>query len=153
MGAKSLSMHFMSQALDCARKAFDENEVPVGAVVVKKGRVIGKGWNQVISQKSVASHAEINAILAASEYLKNHRLIDCDLYVTLEPCHMCAKAIIDARIKSLYFATMEPKSGAILSVDTFLDHTYQNHRVAYHHGYMQSESADLLKYFFKSKRH
>ena len=100
---------YMTQALKMARLAFEHDEVPVGAVIVMGEKIIGKGFNQVIQSNSVASHAEINAINQASQYLKNYRLKECDIFVTLEPCHMCAKAIVDARINSLYFGTNEPK--------------------------------------------
>ena len=97
---------FMALALKEAKKAYALDEVPVGAVVVKNGEIVGAGFNQVISQKSVASHAEINAIISASNSLDNYRLNECDIYVTLEPCHMCAKAIVDARFKNLFFGNL-----------------------------------------------
>ena len=112
---------FMAIAMDLANTAFQENEVPVGAVVVKDGKIIGKGFNQVVTTNSVSSHAEILAINNASQTINNYRLKGCEIYVTLEPCHMCAKAIVDARIKNLYFATPEPKTGSIISVDNFLE--------------------------------
>jgi tRNA(adenine34) deaminase len=148
----TFSIDFMSLALYQAQKASDLNEVPVGAVVVKNNQVISTGFNQVISHNSVASHAEINAIFLASQALGNYRLIDCDLYVTLEPCHMCAKAIVDARIKNLYFGALEPKTGAIVSIDSFLDSSHLNHRVNYSSGHLAPDSANLLKSFFRSKR-
>ena len=89
---------FMLEALDMANIAFQNNEVPVGAIIVKDEKVIGRGFNQVIATNSVVAHAEINAIKSASKELNNYRLTGCDIYVTLEPCHMCAKAIVDARI-------------------------------------------------------
>ena len=116
----------MHLALQQAMKAYQLDEVPVGAIIVKNNIVIGEGCNQVIANNSVSSHAEINAINNASKYLKNYRLVDCDIYVTLEPCHMCAKAIVDARIKNLYFGAAEPKSGAIISVDNFFK---KDHRI------------------------
>ena len=102
----------MQEALNQANLAKDLSEVPIGAVVVKDSQIIGYGFNQNISMHSVAAHAEINAINQASQFIRNYRLIDCDLYVTIEPCHMCAKAIVDARIKNLYFGALEPKTGA-----------------------------------------
>ena len=113
--------YFMSEALSMAEVAFQNNEVPVGAVIVKDDKIIGNGFNQVIEKNSVSSHAEINAINDASQTIQNYRLINCDIYVTLEPCHMCAKAIVDARVKNLFFGALEPKTGAIVSVDYFLD--------------------------------
>ena len=143
---------FMAAALELAETAYKENEVPVGAIIVKSGMVIGRGFNQVIRKNSVSSHAEIIAINNASKTINNYRLNECDIYVTLEPCHMCAKAIVDARIQNLYFAAPEPKTGSIISVDNFLDKKFLNHRVDYDHGILQNESAELLKSFFASKR-
>ncbi|MDB4042693.1 nucleoside deaminase [Gammaproteobacteria bacterium] len=143
---------YMAQALNMARLAFDHDEVPVGAVIVLGEKVIGKGFNQVIQSNSVASHAEINAINQASHFLKNYRLKGCDIYVTLEPCHMCAKAIVDARINSLYFGANEPKTGAVESIDQFLDRDDLNHEVIFSGGHMQEQSSLLLKEFFQSKR-
>lgn len=142
----------MQEALRQANIAKDLDEVPIGAVVVKNSKIIGRGFNQNILMHSVAAHAEINAINDAGQFLKNYRLIDCDIYVTLEPCHMCAKAIVDARIKNLYFATPEPKSGAIISIDNLLDKNFINHHVGYQYGLMQQESSELLKNFFSAKR-
>tara|TARA_B110001450_G_C17620099_1_gene480844 strand:- start:246 stop:704 length:459 start_codon:yes stop_codon:yes gene_type:complete len=144
--------YFMSQALLMAELAFKENEVPVGAVVVKDGQIIGKGHNQVIAHNSVTSHAEINAINDASQNTNNYRLNDCNIFVTLEPCHMCAKAIVDARISNLYFGTIEPKTGAIQSIDRFLDETHLNHNVRYRGGYHEESCGTLLKKFFQLKR-
>ena len=142
----------MVEAIDMAKLAFDNDEVPVGAIVVKSGKIIGRGFNQVKTQNSVSSHAEINAINQASQYIKNYRLIGCDIYVTLEPCHMCAKAIVDARMDSLYFGAYEPKTGAIESIDQFLDKDYLNHKVLYSGGHLQEQSSGLLRKFFQSKR-
>ena len=144
--------NFMLEALKMADIAFKNNEVPVGAIVVQNGVVIGKGFNQVITHSSVSSHAEINAINDASQSLKNYRLNNCDIYVTLEPCHMCAKAIVDARMNHLYFGAMEPKTGAVLSIDNFLDSEHLNHKVSYSGGHIKDSSAALLKKFFQSKR-
>ena len=142
----------MSIAVTEANKAFMLNEVPVGAIVVKDQKVIGAGFNTVIRDKSVTAHAEINAINAASIITKNYRLANCDLYVTLEPCHMCAKAIVDARIDNVYFAAFEPKTGSIVSVDNFFDKKFLNHKVNYASGLMQDESSTLLKDFFRARR-
>ena len=143
---------FMLLALQEAKKAYALDEVPIGSVIVKNGNIIGMGFNQVISHHSVASHAEINAIISASKALNNYRLNECDIYVTLEPCHMCAKAIVDARLKNLFFGALEPKTGAVLSIDNFLDSPHLNHKVSYSSGYLKKESALLLKSFFQAKR-
>ena len=142
----------MQEALNQANLAKDISEVPIGAVVVKDSQIIGYGFNQNISMHSVAAHAEINAINQASKFIRNYRLIDCDIYVTVEPCHMCAKAIVDARIKTLYFGATEPKTGAVQSIDTFFDSHHLNHKVRYRGGYIENESASLLKNFFRLKR-
>ena len=143
---------FMSFAITEANKAYALNEVPVGAIVVQDNKVIGAGYNSVIRDQSVAAHAEINALKAAGKTINNYRLVNCDLYVTLEPCHMCAKAIVDARINNLYFGALEPKTGAIVSVDNFLNHEYLNHKVSYDYGLLQKESSELLRNFFQLKR-
>ncbi len=144
--------NFMQLAVMEAKKALALNEVPVGAIVVKDNKVIGAGFNSVIRDHSVAAHAEINAINAASSITNNYRLANCDLYVTLEPCHMCAKAIVDARIDNIYFAAFEPKTGSIVSVDNFFDKKFLNHKVNYASGLMQDESSTLLKDFFRARR-
>ena len=115
----------MSEALLMAELAYQKNEVPVGAVITKDDQIIGTGFNQVIANNSVISHAEINAINNASQNIQNYRLKGCSIFVTLEPCHMCAKAIVDARIDSLYFSAKEPKTGAVESIDQFLDRSQQ----------------------------
>jgi tRNA(adenine34) deaminase len=145
-------LKWMQYAYSAAVNAYKNNEVPVGAVVVKNETVLGVGFNSVIQDNSVSSHAEINAIIDASNKLNNYRLIGCDIYVTLEPCHMCAKAIVDARIENLFFGALEPKTGSIISIDNFLNQSHLNHSVNYSHGCMQGESSKLLKSFFKSKR-
>ncbi|MDB2357150.1 nucleoside deaminase [Gammaproteobacteria bacterium] len=145
-------INFMSFAMTEAKKAFALNEVPVGAIVVKDNKVIGSGFNTVIRDQSVTAHAEINAINAASKAINNYRLVNCDLYVTLEPCHMCAKAIVDARIRYLYFGANEFKTGSIKSIDRFFDSDFLNHKVQYSCGHLQEQSLDLLRKFFQSKR-
>ena len=142
----------MSEAMELAKTAYSNNEVPVGAVVMLDDEIIGRGFNQVIELNSVIEHAEIIAIKEASSKINNYRLVNATLFSTLEPCHMCAKAIIDARIKNLVFATPEPKTGAIISVDNFLDKKFHNHQVIYSHGLLAEESSELLKNFFKEKR-
>ena len=142
----------MTEAMNMAKLAFSNDEVPVGAIVVNNEKIIGRGFNQVIAKNSVSSHAEINAINEASQFIKNYRLKGCDIFVTLEPCHMCAKAIVDARIDTLYFGANEPKTGAIESIDQFLNRDDLNHQVLFSGGHMQEQSSNLLKKFFQSKR-
>jgi len=152
MSSQDFHLFCMKEAIKQAILGQNIAEVPIGAVVTKNSKIIGTGFNTNISTHSVVAHAEINAINAASKFIKNYRLIDCNIYVTVEPCHMCAKAIVDARISKLYFSTPEPKSGAIISVDNFLNHNFLNHRVSYEHGMLQEECSQLMKNFFSSKR-
>ena len=143
---------FMERAFELAVESFDDEEVPVGAVVVKDGKIIGEGRNKVISKNDVTSHAEINALRNASKNTNNYRLNDSLMYVTLEPCHMCAKAALDARLSSIVFAAKEPKTGSIVSVDNFLDKKLFNHTITYRYGLMEDRSSKLLKEFFKLRR-
>ena len=143
---------FMEMALDEAQLSFNDNEVPVGAIIVKDNEVIGSGHNQVIQTNNVTSHAEINAIIDASKNTNNYRLNSAKMYVTLEPCHMCAKAIIDARIDEVIFAAPEPKTGSIISIDNIYERIKFNHKTSYKYGLLMNESSNLLKKFFKTKR-
>ena len=143
---------FMSLAIQEAEIAFASNEVPVGAIIVQEDKIIGKGRNRVIANQNVTSHAEIEAIIDASKKVQNYRLNKSIIYVSLEPCHMCVKAIIDARIDEIVFAAPEPKTGSIISIDNFLDRIPFNHKVSYRHGLMKEESSKLLKDFFKNRR-
>ena len=143
---------FMSLAIQEAEKAFTSNEVPVGAIIVQEDKIIGKGRNRVIANQNVTSHAEIEAIIDASKKVQNYRLNKSIIYVSLEPCHMCVKAIIDARIDEIVFAAPEPKTGSIISIDNLLDRISFNHKVSYRHGLMKEESSKLLKDFFKNRR-
>jgi len=143
---------FMSLAIQEAEKAFTNNEVPVGAVIVQQNKIIGKGRNRVIENQNVSSHAEIEAIIDASKKVKNYRLNKSTIYISLEPCHMCIKAIVDARIDEIVFAAPEPKTGSIISIDNLLNRISFNHKVSYRYGLMKEESSKLLKDFFKNKR-
>ena len=143
---------FMKEALSLAIEAEQNQEVPVGAVIVKDNKVIGKGRNKIIFDQDISSHAEIVAIRDASKNISNYRLNNCKMFVTLEPCHMCAKAIVDARIDSVIFAASEPKSGSLVSVDNFFERISLNHGVTFEMGLLEKESSDLLKSFFKARR-
>ena len=142
----------MERAIELAKECFDDGEVPVGAVIVQNETIIGEGKNKVILENDVTSHAEINAIRAASKKIKNYRLNDCSMYVSLEPCHMCAKAAVDARMSSVIFAASEPKTGSIISIDNFFDKKELNHNPTYQHGLLKDESSKLLKDFFRLRR-
>lgn len=152
MKFSSSDHRYMTRAIELAKKSYKKKEVPVGCVIVLDEEIIGEGFNRVIAEKDISSHAEINAIKQASKKIDNYRLNNCVMYSTLEPCHMCAKAIIDTRIKRLIFATEEPKHGSIVSVDNFFDKSYLNHSTNYESGLLKEESALLLKSFFKERR-
>ena len=142
----------MIAAFEQARNAALIDEVPVGCIIASNERVISVGSNKCISKNSPIRHAEIEAIEAACTILENYRLPDTSIYVTLEPCHMCCMAIVNARIENLYFGAKEPKTGAVVSVDNFLDKKFLNHKVNYSGGYMERESSKLLKDFFATRR-
>lgn len=140
--------HFMKEALKEAKKAYDKLEIPVGAVIVKDGKVIARGHNVKEEKKDTTKHAEIIAIQKASKKLDNWRLKDCEMYVTLEPCPMCAGAIIQSRIKKVYIGAMDEKTGACGSVlNLFKDFKF-NHNVEAETGILKEECEDLLKNFF-----
>ena len=143
---------FMFEALKQAEIANEEDEVPIGAVVVKDNRIIGRGYNQVEKLNDATAHAEIIAITSASNSLKNKSLENCDLYVTVEPCVMCTGAIILSKIKNLYFASYEPKTGACGSVYNIPDENKLNHKVNIFSGIYESESKSILMEYFKKKR-
>ena len=144
--------YFMKQALKEAEKAYKKLEVPVGAVIVKDGTIIARGYNQKETKKDTTKHAEIIAIQKASKKLGSWRLIDCEMYVTLEPCSMCAGAIINSRIKKIYIGIMDQKTGAVGSVLNLLEDYKFNHKVEIESGIMQKECEKILKDFFKELR-
>jgi tRNA(adenine34) deaminase len=143
---------YMQRALKLAQKAALNNEVPVGAVVVYGGKVVGRGWNQVEAGKDSSRHAEIIALKQAARKLGRWRLTGCSLYVTLEPCAMCAGAMVLARIDRLVFAAPDPKAGACGSVFNIVGDRRLNHRIAVEQGVMLREASELLKAFFRNKR-
>ena len=145
-------LNFMKRAILQAQTAYDEDEVPVGAVLVKDGEIIAESYNQLIQLNDPTSHAEINVIRKASKILGNYRLNNTSLYVTLEPCLMCCGAMIHARIENLIFSTKDPKSGAVVSNAMALDYNFINHKVRYSYGPLKEESSNLLKKFFSEKR-
>ena len=146
-------LRFMAQALELARRAQESGEVPVGAVVVRDGEVLGQGWNQPIGGNDPTAHAEIVALRDAAQNAENYRLPGATLYVTLEPCPMCAGAIVHARIARVVFATTDPRAGAAGSVFDLLPSDERfNHRVACEGGLMAEDSAQLLKAFFRARR-
>ncbi len=143
---------FMSRALQLARMAEAAGEVPVGAVIVKDGQIIAEGWNRPIATHDPSAHAEMIAIRAAAQYLQNYRLLDTALYVTLEPCAMCAGAMVHARIKQLVYAATDPRAGAAGTVFNITQHDALNHRVEVTGGVMAEECGALLRNFFQTRR-
>jgi len=143
---------YMKRAFELAEKAKDEGEVPVGAVVVLENRIVGEGYNRREATNSPISHAEIEAIEMASDHLKSWRLEDCDLYVTLEPCMMCSGAIVQSRIKRLYFGSRDPKAGAVRSLYNLLEDNRLNHQVEVHEGLLATECSAILTEFFRDIR-
>jgi tRNA(adenine34) deaminase len=143
---------WMRQALREAARAAEEGEVPVGAVIIHNGMVIGRGWNRTIGLKDATAHAEILAIGSASEALGDWRLEDCTLYVTLEPCPMCAGAIVQARIPRLVYGAPDPKAGAVDTLFDLCRDPRLNHRVEVTSGCLAEEAGALLKAFFQRLR-
>ena len=144
--------YFMSQALHEARKAFDADEVPIGAVVVHQGQIIARAHNQVETLKDPTAHAEMIVLTQAASALSQKWLYDCSLYVTLEPCSMCAGALVLARIKNIFFGAADPKAGACGSVLNVAYHKKLNHRMNVYRGVLEKECAGLVTDFFKGKR-
>jgi tRNA(adenine34) deaminase len=144
--------HFMKLALDEARRALDENEVPVGAVVVHQGRVIASAHNQREQLRDPTAHAEMIAITQAAESMQSWRLDDCTLYVTLEPCPMCAGAIVQARIPVLVYGAADPKAGAVRTLYHMLDDPRLNHRCQVAANVMGEQCAEILSRFFQTQR-
>lgn len=142
---------YMIEAVKEALKAYQKEEIPIGAVVVKEGNIIAKGHNLKETKKNTLKHAELIAIEKASKKLERWRLTDCDLYVTLEPCPMCMGAILNARIRKLYFGAKDPKAGACGSIINLTQYPF-NHKLQIESGILQTESEAILKQFFKQLR-
>ncbi|MDW7667642.1 MAG: tRNA adenosine(34) deaminase TadA [Bacillota bacterium] len=143
---------FMNKALDQAYEAYKLDEVPIGAVIVKDGKIIGEGYNRKELAHDTTNHAEIIAIKNASKNLKNWRLTDCTMYVTVEPCPMCAGAIVNSRISELVIGSLDPKGGACGSLYNIVEDERLNHRVEVRRGIMGQECSDIMKDFFKKLR-
>jgi tRNA(adenine34) deaminase len=142
----------MQAALAEARLAAEAGEVPIGAVVVHLGKIIGRGQNSLLRNLDPTAHAEIIAMRDAAKALGNYRLVGCTLYVTLEPCAMCAGAMIHARLNRMVYATADPKAGACGSVLEVLNHPQLNHRMLVEQGIAADEAAELLRAFFRERR-
>lgn len=144
--------YYMQRALELAALAEQQGEVPVGAILVYNDAIIGEGYNQVITLNDPSAHAEAQAIRAAGQALQNYRLIDTTLYVTLEPCAMCAGLITHARIKTLVYGATDPRTGATGSAIEVINHSTMNHKVEVIGGILAQDSATLLRNFFRQRR-
>ena len=144
--------YWMARALELAKQAQQQGEVPVGAVIVRDDEILGEGFNQPISRHDPTAHAEIQALRSACGHVQNYRLPGATLYVTLEPCIMCAGAIVHARIDRVVYATKEPKTGAVGSCFDIFNTQQLNHYVHCEHGVLAEQSSELLRDFFKSRR-
>jgi tRNA(adenine34) deaminase len=143
---------WMEEALRTAQRALDVGEVPVGAVVVYQGRIIGRGWNRNITDNDPSAHAEIVALRDAGTNVGNHRLAECDLFATIEPCAMCAGAMVHARLKRLVYGADDPKAGAVHSVMEVLNHPRLNHKMEVRSGVLAGRCAELVQKFFRDRR-
>jgi tRNA(adenine34) deaminase len=152
MQKSNINKNYMTEALKEARIAFREDEVPVGAVVVYKGKIISRGYNQIEKLKDPTAHAEMLAITSAASYLNQKWLSEASIYVTIEPCSMCAGALVLSRIKNLYFGAPDPKTGACGSVVNIAHNKKLNHRLKIKGGILSKECASLLSEFFRKKR-
>jgi tRNA(adenine34) deaminase len=149
---KENDLYWMDAALTLARRAQAEGEVPVGALVVRDGAVLGAGWNCPITELDATAHAEIRALRAACQCIGNYRLPGATLYATLEPCAMCAGAIVAARIARVVYGANDLRAGAVHSIFSVFDETRLNHRVAHTGGVRAEASAQLLRSFFRARR-
>lgn len=149
---KSIQEKYMKEALKQAKKAYKLGEVPIGCVIVHQGKIIGRGYNRRNTDKNTLCHAEITAIRRASKVIGDWRLEDCTLYVTLEPCQMCAGAIVQARIPEVVMGCMNPKAGCAGSILNILDMPQFNHQVSMQKGILEQECSDMLKTFFTELR-
>jgi tRNA(adenine34) deaminase len=143
---------WMEEALRCAQRALEMGEVPVGAVVVSRGEIVGRGWNRNIIDHDPTAHAEMVALRDAGATVGNHRLGECELFVTIEPCAMCAGAMMHARIERLIYGALDPKAGAVLSVMKVVNHPSLNHSIHVLGGVLAGRSQELLQSFFRSRR-
>lgn len=148
----SVQERYMKEALKQAKKAYKLGEVPIGCVIVHEGKIIGRGYNRRNTDKNTLAHAEITAINRASKIIGDWRLEECTLYVTLEPCQMCAGAIVQARIPEVVMGCMNPKAGCAGSILNILDMPQFNHQVSVTRGILEQECSDMLKTFFAQLR-
>jgi tRNA(adenine34) deaminase len=152
MQESRMDERWMGEALRCAQRALEAAEVPVGAVVVFEGQIVGRGWNRNLTDNDPTAHAEIVALREAGRNMGNHRLGGCELFVTIEPCAMCAGATIHARIRRLVYGADDPKAGAVHSILQVVNHLDLNHRMEVQSGVLAGRSAEMLQAFFREKR-
>jgi tRNA(adenine34) deaminase len=143
---------YMEEALRSAQRALEAGEVPIGAIVVRENKIIARGHNLSVTTNDPTAHAEILALREAGTALANYRLIDCTLFVTIEPCPMCAGAVVHSRIRRLVYGAKDPKTGADGSVMQVLNHPAQNHQIEVQSGVLAGRSAELLQSFFRQRR-
>ena len=143
---------WMEEALRSAQRALEIGDVPVGAVVVFGDRIVGRGWNRNLADNDPTAHAEIVALREAGQNLGNHRLGECELFATIEPCAMCAGALIHARIRRLVYGADDPKAGAVHSVLAVINHASLNHQMEVRGGVLAGRSAEILQEFFRRRR-
>lgn len=152
MSTTDLDIKYMKAALKQAKKAYAIDEVPIGCVIVHNGKIIGRGYNRRNTDKTTLGHAEITAIKKASKIIGDWRLENCTIYITLEPCQMCAGAIVQARIPNVVIGSMNPKAGCAGSILNILEMPQFNHRCEVTRGVMEAECSDMLSAFFKELR-
>ena len=151
-GAPEHDELWMQEALRSAQRALDIGEVPVGAVVVHEAKIVGRGFNRNLTDSDPTAHAEIVALREAGSTVGNYRLVNCDLFVTTEPCAMCAGAMVHARIRTLIYGAEDPKAGAVHSAMHVLNHPALNHQVEVRRGVLAGQCAELLQQFFRTRR-
>ena len=143
---------WMQEALRAAQRALEAGEVPVGAVIVHQGKIVGRGFNRNIAESDPTAHAEVIALREAGAAVGNHRLGDCELFATIEPCPMCAGALVHARIRRLVYGADDPKAGAVHSVMQVVNHPRANHHIEVRGGVLAGRCAELLQEFFRAAR-
>ena len=151
-GAPEHDELWMQEALRSAQRALDIGEVPVGAVVVHEAKIVGRGFNRNLTDSDPTAHAEIVALREAGSTVGNYRLVNCDLFVTIEPCAMCAGAMVHARIRTLIYGAEDPKAGAVHSAMHVLNQPALNHQVEVRRGVLAGQCAELLQQFFRTRR-
>jgi tRNA(adenine34) deaminase len=151
-GELSADELWMEESLRCAQRALEEGDVPVGAVVVCQGRVVGRGWNRNLIDHDPTAHAEIVALRDAGRNIGNYRLVDCELFATIEPCAMCAGAAVLARLRRLVYGANDAKAGAIHSVLQVVNHPRLNHQMDIRGGVLAGRSAEMVQDFFRKRR-